>query len=197
LLQRGVEDERCLRLSASAAAGIRHAHIFIGLVAILGVAAAWYWRLKAIKETTDDVTDMAGRAWGKWKRYKFRSKAEDSPVEAVGDPVAAAVIMMMAAASEEHPLTQAAEATIRSEVVKRMGIADPTELMVFGKWVASHVEDANNVSLRYAKLWMRDLNPGERADLVQMVRRAAAADGEVSARQQLKIARLTERLGLK
>ena len=78
-----------------------------------------------------------------------------------------------------------------------MGIADPTELLVFGKWVASHVEDANNVSLRYAKLWIRDLSESERKDFVQMVRRVAAADGEVTVRQQLKIAKLVERLGLK
>jgi uncharacterized tellurite resistance protein B-like protein len=172
-------------------------HILMAIVAILGGAAFWYWRLKAIKEATDDVTDVAGRAWGKWKRYKFRKKAEASPVEAVDDPVAAAVIMMIAVASEEHPLTQTAETVIRDEVVKTMGIADPTEVMVFAKWVASHVEDANNVSLRYAKLWMRDLSAGERGDFVQMLRRVAAADGEVSARQQLKIAKLMERLGMK
>lgn len=105
--------------------------------------------------------------------------------------------MMMAVASEEHPLTSTAEARIRDEVTKTMGIADPTEVMVFAKWVASHVEDANNVSLRYTKLWMRDLNAGERADFVQMVRRVAAADGDVSARQQLRIAKLEERLGMK
>jgi uncharacterized tellurite resistance protein B-like protein len=172
-------------------------HIVMGILAVLGGIAFWYWRMKAIKETADDVTDMAGRAWGKWKRYKFRKKAESAPVEAVDDPVAAAVIMMMAIASEEHPLTQAAETAIRDAVVKGMGIADPTELMVFGKWVASHVEDANNVSLRYAKLWLRDLSQGEREDFVQMVRRVAAADGEVTARQQHKIVKLEERLGLK
>jgi uncharacterized tellurite resistance protein B-like protein len=172
-------------------------HIILGLIAVLGGAAFWYWRVKAIKETADDVTDIAGRAWGKWKRYKFRRKAEASPVEAVDDPVAAAVIMMIVIASEEHPLTQTAETAIRTEVVKSMGIADPGELMVFGKWVASHVEDANNVSLRYAKLWMRELSTSEREDFVQMVRRVAAADGEVTARQQHKIAKLRERLALK
>ena|SRR5437868_5885977 len=171
-------------------------HILLAIAGIVGAAAFWYWRLKAVKEATDDVADIAGRAWGKWKRYKFSKKAEASPVEAVDDPVAAAVIMMIAVAAEEHPLTSAAEATIRDEVTKTMGIADPTELLVFGRWVASHVEDANNVSLRYTKLWVRDLSENERADFVQMVRRVAAADGEVTARQQLKIAKLKERLGL-
>jgi uncharacterized tellurite resistance protein B-like protein len=44
---------------------------------------------------------------------------------------------------------------------------------------------------------MRDLSAKEREDFVQMVRRIAAADGEVTARQQLKIAKLRERLGMK
>jgi len=44
---------------------------------------------------------------------------------------------------------------------------------------------------------MRDLSESERADFVKMVRRVAAADGEVTARQQFKIAKLAERLALK
>jgi uncharacterized tellurite resistance protein B-like protein len=171
-------------------------HILLALAGIIGAVGFWYWRFKAAKETADEITDMAGTAWGKWKRYKFRKKAEASPVEAVDDPVAAAIVMMIAITKEEHPLTQEAEAAIRHEVTKTMGIADPTELLVFGKWVASHVEDANNVSLRYSKLWARDLSESERADFVQMVRRVAAIDGEVTARQQLKITKLKERLGL-
>lgn len=171
--------------------------ILLALAGVIGAVGFWYWRFKAAKETADEITDMAGTAWGKWKRYKFRKKAEAAPVEAVDDAVAAAVIMMIAVAQEEHPLTPAAETAIRDEVVKTMGIADPTQLLVFGKWVASHVEDADNVSLRYTKLWARDLSESERADFVQMVRRVAAVDDDVTARQQLKIARLTERLGLK
>jgi hypothetical protein len=50
------------------------------------------------------------------------------------------------------------------------------ELMVLGKWVASHARMP--IMSRYAKLWM-------------------PADGEVTARQQHKIAKLRERLALK
>lgn len=127
-------------------------HIILALAGVIGAIGFWYWRFKSAKETADEITDMARTAWGKWKRYKFRKKAEAAPVEAVDDPVAAAVIMMIAVAQEERPLTPAAETAIREEVTKTMGIPDPTELLVFGKWVASDVEDANNVSLRYTKL---------------------------------------------
>lgn len=170
-------------------------HILAMLIGVVGVAAVWYWRIRMMKGAADDVADAAGRAIGKYKRYKFRKKAEAAPVEAVDDPVAAAAVMMIAVASAEQPLSTAAEDTIRREITGKLG-GEPTDLMVFAKWVASHVEDPNNVSLRYAKLWAKALNMDERRELVDMVRRVAAADGEPSPRQLNAIARLSERLGL-
>ncbi len=171
-------------------------HILIALAGIFGGLAFWWWRLKMMKEAADDVTDVAGRALGKYRRYKFRKKAESSAVEAVEDPLAAAAIMMIAVAQGETDLTPAAEKVIEQEVARAMGRDDPTELMVFAKWVARHVEDANNISLRYQKLWTRKLNRDELRDLVAMVRRAAEADGPASKRQLQQIDKLEQRLGL-
>lgn len=170
-------------------------HIILGLVAILGGAAFWWWRLKMIGEAANEVGDVAGRAWGKYKRFKFRRKVEDSPLEAVDDPVAAAAVMMFAVAKEERPITPEVEAAVRREIVSGIGIKDPTELMVFSKWVVSHVEDANNVSLRYSKLWS-GLTHEERRDFLTMVERVVGAEGPATAAQNAKIAKLRERLGL-
>jgi hypothetical protein len=171
-------------------------HILLGLVAVLGGLAFWWWRLKAIKEATDDISDAAGRAWGKYKRHKFRKKVEDSPLEAVDDPAAAAVIMMLAMAKEAGPVTPDVERAVSDEITGSMKIADPTELLIFSKWVASHVEDANNVSLRYAKLWGSALNFEARRDFLAMVERVASSTGGITAAQKVKIAKLKERLGL-
>jgi hypothetical protein len=84
-------------------------HILAILLGVVGVAAVWYWRLKMMKGAADEVADAAGRAIGKYKRYKFRKKAESAPIESVDDPVAAAAVMMIAVASEQQPLTPAAE----------------------------------------------------------------------------------------
>lgn len=178
------------------ASGFFDMHILMALVGILGGLAFWWWRFKAVKEAADDVTDVAGRAWGKYKRYKFRKKAEASPVEAVEDPVAAAVVMMIAMVQEEREFTLQHETRVAEEVRRVMGVEDTSELMVFAKWVAKHVEDANNVSLRYAKLWHRALNRAESRDLVDMVRRIAEADGPLSDKQKRKIEKLEQRLGL-
>lgn len=85
---------------------------------------------------------------------------------------------------------------MRREIIDSMEIAEPTELLVFGKWVASHVEDGNNVSLRYAKLWTGALSMDERRKFVAMVERVAKAAGAIKPAQNAKIAKFRERLGL-
>ncbi len=168
-------------------------HILLGLTAVLGGFALWWWRFKMVRQAADEIGDVAGRVWGQYKRNKFRKKVEDSPLEAVDDPVAAAVVMMLAVAKEAGPITPEVEAAVRREITGQMKIAEPTELLVFGKWVGSHVEDANNISLRYAKLWAAALNMEERRNFVAMVERAASP---LTPAQNTKIAKLRERLGL-
>jgi hypothetical protein len=171
-------------------------HIIIGFVAIVGGLAFWWWRIKMVSEAANEIGDVAGRAWGKYKRHKFRRKVEDSPLEAVDDPVAAAVIMMLAMAKEAGPLTDAVEEGVRREIINSMKITDPTELLVFSKWVAGHVQDANNVSLRYSKLWGGALDREERGEFLAMVERVAMGHGGINNVQRVKIAKLRERLGL-
>lgn len=171
-------------------------HIVLAVLAILGGGAFWWYRMRNIAEAASEMNDVAGRAWGKYKRYKFRKKAESSPVEAVEDPVAAAVVMMIAMIREENELTPQAEQAIQKEAVAVMKVDDATELMTFAKWVASHVQDANSVSLRYAKLWANALNRDERIELVEMVERAVAAVAPPTRNQDVKLSKLRERLGL-
>lgn len=147
-------------------------------------------------EAASEIHDAAGRAIGKYKRYKFRKKVEDSPLEAVDDPLAAAVVMMMALAKERGPLLESTEAAIRRELNAVMGVDDPTEVMVFGKWVASHVVDANAVSLRYAKLWHGSLSREEREQFMASAERVAEAEGLVTPAQTAALTKLRERLGL-
>jgi uncharacterized tellurite resistance protein B-like protein len=150
-------------------------HILLGLLVVIAGIGAWYWRFKMAE----------------------RGKPEALPVETVNDPAAAAVVMMIAVGSAEHPLSPEAEAVICDEIIATMGIADPAEILVFGKRIASHVDDGDSISLRYAKLWHRDLDRDQRLDLVRMAERVARADGDPTARQLQQIAKLHERLGLK
>jgi hypothetical protein len=170
--------------------------MIFAILAILGGAAFWWWRLKMIGDAANEVSDVAGRAWGKYKRHKFRKKVEDSPLQSIEDPATAAVVMMYAMAKEAGPLTDKVEAAIRREVSGAMKIGDADELITFGKWAASHATDAGNVILRYVKLWNGALNADERRDFADMVERVAAAAGPLDAPVRGKLSKLRERLGL-
>ncbi len=170
-------------------------HIVLGLLAILGGAAFWWWRLKMMGEAANDVNNAVGRVVGNYKRKKFLKKAGESPLASITDPAAAAVVMMFAVAKEEMPLNDAVEKIVQDEVTNTMKITDSTELMVFSKWVVSHVADANNVSLRCGKLWMTALSVAEREDFVAMIERVAKNCGGLTTNQENKIKKLRERLG--
>jgi hypothetical protein len=173
-------------------------HILLGLFAILAAGAFWWWRIKMVGEAASEVHDMAGRAWGKYKRKKFLNKVNDSPLEVIDDPATAAVILMNVIQTEDGHTGPEAEAAIKREVVGSMGIADPLEIMTFGKWTAGHATDANNVILRYGKIWSENLSPKELEELVEMATRISKGpSGEtLSAAQNARIAKLRQRLGL-
>jgi uncharacterized membrane protein len=168
------------------------------LVMLLGVIAGagfWWWRLKAMGEAASEIHDAAGRVIGKYKRHKFRQKVEGATLTAVSDPVAAAIIMMMAIAQEDRPLDDETEAAIQREALETMGQSSPTEVMIFSKWVAANVADANDVSYAYRKLWSDNLTMDERRDLVAMVQRIASLRGGPTPGQKTKLEKLSERLG--
>jgi uncharacterized membrane protein len=168
--------------------------ILMILGAIAG-AAFWWWRLKAMGEAASEIHDAAGKVIGKYKRHKFRQKVEGATLTAVTDPAAAAIIMMIAVAQEDRPLDDETEAAIQREAVETMGQANPSEVMIFSKWVASNVADANDVSYAYRKLWTDNLTVDERRDLVAMVQRIASLRGGPTPSQKAKLEKLSERLG--
>jgi hypothetical protein len=168
------------------------------LLLLLSAAAGigfWWWRLKAMGEAASEIHDAAGKVIGKYKRNKFRKKVEGATLTAVSDPIAAAIIMMIAVAQEDRPLDDETEAAIQREAVETMGQAKPSEVMIFSKWVASNVADANDVSYAYRKLWTDNLTENERRDLISMVHRIASLRGGPTPNQKTKIEKLSERLG--
>jgi hypothetical protein len=173
-------------------------HILGLIIAIVAGAAFWWWRIKMVGEAASEVTDMAGRAWGKYKRKKFLNKVNDSPLEVIDDPATAAVILMNVIQTEDGISGPEAEAAIKREVVETMRMEDPVELMTFGKWTAGHASDANNVILRYGKIWQDHLSLKEREGLVEMMIRISQGPSGalLTPTQKTRIEKLQQRLGL-
>ena len=172
-------------------------HILGLILAVLAGAGFWWWRVKAAGEAANEAADVAGRIWGKYKRRKFLNKVEDSPLAVIDDPATAAVVLLHVVAAEDGKLGPVKEDAIRTEVVSTMRIDDPTEMITFAKWTASHAVESKSIMMRYGKIWLDALNRGERSDLVAMVERVMLAGQEALASdQKARLDFLKQRLGL-
>jgi hypothetical protein len=167
------------------------------LAAVAG-AAFWWWRIKAIGEAANEASNVAGRAWGKYKRKKFLNKVNDSPLAVIDDPASAAVILLYTIANEHGALGPNVEEIIRNEVASTIAPEDVTELLTFSKWTAGHATDANSVILRFGDIWRNQLNTVEKEGLVAMLKRVAFAmsKASLSTSQKANIEKLRQRIGL-
>jgi uncharacterized tellurite resistance protein B-like protein len=104
--------------------------------------------------------------------------------------------MLVSLASPDGHLSDVARETIRVEM---RNVIDPERLdetFTFGSWLARQVTDPNDLSLKFAKLWLNALTPDERLDFYRMAARIVAADGEPTDLQRESLHRLKDRLGL-
>jgi len=108
----------------------------------------------------------------------------------------AAVVMAVAVAGAEGPLSASQDAALLEAMTSVLAIDEPQEELTFAKWAADHVVDPNNVSMRLMRLWTGALSMNERRDLVDLVHKVAAADGQLSAVQEEAIGRLETRLAI-
>lgn len=140
---------------------------------------------------------MAGRIWGRHKRRKFLNKVDDSPLAVIDDPATAAVVLMHVVVSDDGPISPVKEATIHHEIVNTMAMADPTEIITFGKWTASHATDSKSIMMRYGKIWNENLSTRERSDFVAMIERIMlAGQSSLATDQRARLDFLKQRLGL-
>jgi hypothetical protein len=174
-------------------------HIVFAILAILGGASFWWWRMRDIGQAANDAGDVAGRLWGNYKRKKFLGKVNDSPLQVIDDPATAAVILMHVIQNEDGLTGPDADESLLREVTQTMGIKDPTEMITFGKWTANHASDANNVIMRYGQLWSEKLSIEEREDFVRMIERVSgqSTNGMLSPDKKARITRLRQRIGLR
>ncbi|WP_192255933.1 hypothetical protein [Mesorhizobium silamurunense] len=168
----------------------------IAVLGLLGAAAIWWYRIKAMNEAAREVADVVGRVQGNIRRKKLRKQAALSPLTAIDDPVVAAATLITAIVSEHGPILPQREAVLR-EVIAQIADSPKTtdEAVVYAKWAASQIDDTTIVIDKLAPFLRERLDPHERDDLIRMLNRVAQG-GE----QRLRIAdqrmlRLRQKLG--
>ena len=64
------------------------------------------------------------------------------------------------------------------------------ELLAYAEWASRSVPDAKDCIRRFKSIWLRRLNPAQRAKLVAMAEDVARQGGLVSSQQKITLAAL-------
>lgn len=170
-------------------------HILIVLLGLLGGAAFWWYRVRYLSEAANEVVDAVGRVRGAARRKKLRKQAELSPLAAIDDPVVAAATLITAVVSEGLPMTPVREDAIRVAI---SGIADSRkidEAIIYGKWAASQIGDANVVIDKLTPFLRDRLDESERHHFLEMTGDVAAIGGDMPPQYDRHLQRLRQKLG--
>lgn len=153
-------------------------HILGAIIAILGVAAVWYWRFKAFHQAGTEIADVVGRAQGAIRTRRFRNKAEGSVLTTIDDPAVAAAVFLYALAGENPNAAHVSDTAIRKQLATIVPAGDLEEVATYAAWAARSVIDPKDCIRRFKALWRENLASGEREDLVAMAEAIAAISGK-------------------
>ncbi|TPK82239.1 hypothetical protein [Mesorhizobium sp. B2-4-17] len=168
----------------------------IAILGVLGAAALWYYRMKAMNDAAREVADVVGRVQGNIRRKKLRKQAALSPLTAIDDPVVAAATLITSIVSENGPVLPQREAVIREVIAQIAGSPKKTdEAIVYAKWAASQIDDTTLVIDKLAPFLRERLDPNEREDLLRMLNRVAQGGGQSVKVADQRMLRLRQKLG--
>ena len=168
----------------------------LAILGVLGAAAFWWYRMKAMNEAAREVADVVGRVQGNIRRKKLRNQAALSPLTAIDDPVVAAATLITAIVAEQGPVLPQREAVIRDVISQIADSQKKTdEAVVYAKWAASQVDDTTIVIDKLAPFLRERLDPHERDDLLRMLNRVAQGGGQSLKIADQRMVRLRQKLG--
>lgn len=170
-------------------------HLLALLVTVIAGVAVWYWRFKMMKEVADDVSDMVGRARGRYRMSKFKKQAQGSVLASIEDPALAAATYLFALANEDEASLHRSEAEIERQIGSIVPAAELEEVLSYARWAARDIVDPRDIVRRFKPLWRDKLTREERIQLVGMAEAIAELGSKTDHNQKLSIATLRMALG--
>lgn len=164
-------------------------HILGLIVAVLGAAAFWYYRMQYLGKAGAEVADQLGRARGKLRRSAMRRKVEESPIMAIDDPVVAAASLLCMLPATAHPLTPREEEAVRRQLSEIAEGEALDEAIIYGRWLHRQGLDAPKAIRMLAEKLNGWLTREEMHDLVDMVDALDASQDIVLSRPRVEQAR--------
>ena len=157
---------------------------FLGvlLMAVAG-AAIWWWRMKNLREASNEIIDSVERMRGAYKRRQFRSKAEASLLASIQNPAIAAVVFFLTLANEKPMQKDLAKEVIREQMKDIIHLRDMDEVLIFSDWTANNVVNIDDPLRRFRDLWLKALDDSERRQLIGIAEKIIQIGGEPTLQQ--------------
>ena len=171
-------------------------HILVSLLGALGMAIFLFWRLQQAAFIAREVADAAGSAKGLFRRWKWRRKANASPIDLIEDPREAASVLMIAVAQADGRVSDAERAAIARQITTFFGASDDQAdaLIAQSEWVVRDGIDPSEVMRRLTPLLQKTTTPVERGQLIAMLTATATADGRQDESVAFDIQRFAKQL---
>ncbi|MFD0916822.1 hypothetical protein ACFQ14_10420 [Pseudahrensia aquimaris] len=150
-------------------------HILGIIVAFLGAAAFWWYRVKIIRDAGSEVIDAAGRMKGKYRRNKIRTANEQSPITAIDDPItsAATLVYMMLENAETTP---AQDNFVRGQFDGFSDEVTVDEAVVYGRWAAQQGIEKRKAIKMLCKQLNGWLDLSEKLDIEKIISTVSQSD---------------------
>lgn len=164
---------------------------YTAIIAVLGAFLFWYIFLRQPQQKNG--ANGSARQQGENGAMPVQVA---SPVALINDPVSATATFLIALAAAENQLDDKAEALIKSEITRVMGVTQVNDLYDFSHQAAKQVTDPSNLMIRFARIWVNDLGPDERHDIYEMAVKVVHAQGEPTDLQAVCLKQLASRLDI-
>ncbi len=171
-------------------------HILAILLSVLGALGFIFWRMHSASQAAREIIDTADEARGFWRRLQWGRKVSVNPLDAIEDPREAAAAMMVVLAQSDGEMTERERTAILGLLVETFQAngRQAEEFLAHARWLVRDSRDPDNCFRRVQALLRKKLQPGERRDLVAMLRKVADADGKPGAVETEAIRRLERAL---
>ncbi len=154
-------------------------HIILGLIAIVGAVAVWYWRFKMAREAGGDILDAANDVRLAARRLMYKRKHNTHPADSVDDPRLAAAGIAVAVATMDQPISQAEIVALTGSARQTFDISEreALDMVSFGRWVSDQCGTNGEAVRRLSKVVAKLAGAEAAPDLIRMVTDVATADG--------------------
>jgi uncharacterized tellurite resistance protein B-like protein len=153
--------------------------VFLGLLVVLGVAAVWYWRVKAARDASAEVVGVGKDVRLATRRLMLKRGAHAHPADTVDDPRLAASGVIVAVATMDGPISQAEIARLKRVAQDTFDVSEreALDILSFGRWIAGQCTTNAEAVRRLSKVVLKTAGPEAGPDLLRMIQEVATADG--------------------